>query len=84
MPKRTRISEPDRDGLTTTIEQENPRAENIYISISYRVPNLITKPESYLAMRMLEDTLTGSDSRMLYKKMVKEKRLALGVFGSYS
>jgi len=83
LPEHTRISEPDCDGLTTTIEQENPRAENIYISISYRVPTLITKPEAYLAMRMLEDTLTGSDSRMLCKKMVKEKRLALSVSGGY-
>jgi zinc protease len=84
LPERTRMSEPDRDGLTTTIEQENPRTENIYISISYRVPTLITKPEDYLAIRLLEDTLTGSDSRMLYKKMVKDKRLALGVSSSYS
>ena len=82
LPERARIPEPDRDGLTTTIEQENPRAENIYISVSYRAPALITKPEAYLAMRMLEDTLNGSD-RALYQKMVKEKRLALGVSGSY-
>jgi zinc protease len=84
LPEHTRIAEPDRDGLTTTIEQENPRAENIYISISYRVPTLITKPESYLAMRMLEGALAGSDSRLLYKKMVKEKRLALGISCDYS
>ncbi len=83
LPVRSRISEPDREGVTTTIEQENPRAENIYISISYRVPTFITKPEAYLAIRMLEDTLTGSDSRELYKKMVKEKRLALDVSSSY-
>ncbi len=82
LPERTRITEPDRDGLTTTIEQENPRAENIYISISYRAPTLITKPEAYLAMNMLEGALNGSD-RVLYQKMVKEKRLALGVSGSY-
>lgn len=84
LPERTRIPEPDREKLTTTIEQENPRAENIYISISYRVPTLISKPEAYLAMCMLEGTLTGSDSRSLYKKMVKEKRLALNVSASYS
>ncbi len=84
LPEHTRISEPDRDGLTTTIEQENPRAENIYISISYRVPTLITKPESYLAMRMLDGTLAGANSRFLYNKMVKEKRLALSVSCNYA
>jgi zinc protease len=83
LSERIRISEPDRDGLTTTIEQENPRAENIYINISYHAPTLITKPEAYLAMSMLVGTLNGSD-RMLYQKMVKEKRLALSVSSSYT
>lgn len=84
LPTHTRIPEPDREGLTMTLEQENPRAENIYINISYRVPTLITKPEAYLAMRMLESTLTGSDSRKLYKQMVKEKRLALSITCVYN
>lgn len=84
LPKCERIPEPDREGLTTTIEHENPRAENIYINISYRAPTLISKSEAYLAMRMLEATLTGSDSRVLTKQMIKEKRLALGVESRYS
>ncbi|MCE2716627.1 MAG: M16 family metallopeptidase [Pseudomonadota bacterium] len=84
LPVVDRAVEPDREGLTTTIEQENPKAENIYIKIAYRVPTLIEKPEAYLAMRMLEATLTGSDSRLLTKQMVKEKRLALGVECDYS
>lgn len=79
-----RIPEPDREGITTTVEQENPRAKNIYISISYRVPTFIKNPEAFLTMSLLEETLTGSDSRMLYKKMVKEKKLALGVSASYN
>lgn len=83
LPKCRRISEPDRDGLTTTIEQENPRAENIYISISYRAPTLITKPKEYLVMGVLGSALNGSD-RVLYKKMVKEKRLALAVSSNYT
>jgi len=83
LPVRSRILEPEREGLTSTLEQENPRAENIYINIFYRVPTLNAKPEAYLAMRVLEDTLTGTDSRKLRKKMVKEKRLALGVSGHY-
>lgn len=84
LPNHNRIAEPDRDGLTMTIEQENSRAENIYISISYRVPTFIKKPEAYLVMRILEDTLTGSDSRVLCQKMVKERRLALSLSSSYS
>lgn len=84
LPARVRISEPDREGLAMTLEQENPRAENIYISISYRVPTLVARPEAYLAMRTLESTLAGSDSRMLTKKMVKEKRLALSVSCVYT
>lgn len=83
LSERIRIPEPDHDGLTTTLEQENSRAENIYVSISYRVPTLITKPEAYLAMSMLVGTLNGSD-RVLYQKMVKEKRLALGVSSGYA
>jgi zinc protease len=82
LQERRRISEPDREGLTTTIEQENPRAENIYISISYRAPTLITKPKEYLAMNMLEKTMNGSD-HALYQKMVKEKHLALAISSSY-
>lgn len=84
LPIRSRIPEPDREGLTVTIEQENPRSENIYINVLYRVPTLIAKPEAYLAMKMLESTLTGSDSRLLAKQMVKEKKLALGVTSHYS
>jgi len=83
LPLRSRIPEPQRQGLTATLEQENPRAENIYINIFYRVPTLNTQPEAYLAMRVLEDALTGTDSRKLRKQMVKEKRLALGVSGRY-
>ncbi len=83
LPTRKRIPEPDREGLTTTIEQENSRAENIYIQISYHAPTLITKPEAYQQIQMLIATLFGSDSRFLYKKMVKEKHLALGVSGGY-
>ena len=83
LPIRKRIPEPDREGLTTTIEQENPRSENIYIEISYHAPTLITKPEEYQKIQMLIATLFGSDSRVLYKKMIKEKHLALAVSGSY-
>lgn len=83
LSERIRIPEPDHDGITTTIEQENPRAENIYVSISYRTPTLIKKPEAYLAMTMLVGILNGSD-RVLYQKMVKEKRLVLNVSSSYN
>lgn len=84
LPARERTQEPDREGLTTTIEQENPRAENIYIQVFYKAPSLITKPEAYLAMRMLESALTGSDSRLLTRQMIKEKRLALSLGCDYS
>ncbi len=84
LPSRERLMEPNREGLTTTVEQENPRSENIYIEISYRVPTLIKKPEEFQKMQMMISTLFGSDSRLIYKKMVKEKRLALDVSGNYS
>lgn len=84
LPARKRMPEPNREGLTTTVEQENLRAENIYIEIFYRVPTLIKNSADFLKMQMLVSTLFGSDSRELYKKMVKEKRLAIDISASYS
>jgi len=83
LPTRQRIPEPARQGLTTTIEQENPKSENIYIEIRYRAPTLITKPEEFQKMKMLVETLFGNDTRTLYKEMVKEKHLALTVSCNY-
>lgn len=84
MPTRNRLSEPSREGLTTTVEQENPRAENIYVEIFYRAPTLIKNAAEFLKMQMLVSTLFGSDSRKIYKKMVKEKRLVVDMSANYS
>ncbi|MCX7343614.1 MAG: pitrilysin family protein [Proteobacteria bacterium] len=83
-PVRKRMAEPSREGLTTTVEQENPRAENIYIEIFYKAPTLVKKPEDFQKMQVMLSALFGSESRALYKEMVKEKRLALDVSGSYA
>ena len=53
LPVRKRMPEPDREGLTTTVEQENPRAENIYIEIFYKVPTLIKNPQDFLKMHQV-------------------------------
>ena len=84
IPERKRIAEPDREGLTTTIEQENARSENIYITISYRAPTLIKKPEAFFVMGLLQATLCGNQNGSLYQKMVKEKSLALSVSCRYA
>ncbi len=84
LPARKRIPEPDREGLTATIEQESKRVENVMLSISYRAPTFAAQPEKMLAMRLLEDSLVGTDNRELVKEIIKNKRLALELSADYS
>lgn len=83
LPERNRIPEPDREGLTTTIEQESKRIENVMISFDYRVPSFATQPEKMLAMQLLISSLVVTDTRDFTKDIVKNKRLALAVSADY-
>lgn len=83
VPARQRIPEPNREGLTSFIEQESKRMENIEIAIDYAVPTFIKQPEKMLAMQLLVSILAGSDERYIAKEIVKEHRLALAVSANY-
>lgn len=83
LPERNRVNEPDREGLTTTIEQESKRIENIIITFDYRVPTFITQPEKMFAMQLLVSVLVGADTRDFSKDIVKNKRLALAISADY-
>lgn len=83
LPVHQRIPEPDREGLTSFIEQESKRIENIMITVDYAVPTFIKHPEKMLAMQLLVSVLTGSDERHIVKKIIKEHRLALAINADY-
>lgn len=83
LPERARIPEPDREGLTATVEQESKRIENVMVTFDYRVPTFIMQPEKMFAMQLLVSALVGSDTRNFSKDIVKNKRLALAVSADY-
>ena len=81
LPKRKRCKEPDHQGVTSSIEQENPRIEAINYSIYYRAPSYASK--HFFPLLVLEQIMGGNALSRLYDDLVEEKKIALSVGCGY-
>lgn len=83
LSSRMRTPEPARDGITTTIEQESERMENIVLEFDYHMPTFAQDSKKMITMQVLLSILTGSNVRNFFKTLVKDKRLALSLSVDY-
>jgi zinc protease len=83
-PMRKRPQEPDHNGVTIYISQENKRSANTILYYSYRIPAFHKMLDGEFEALIIFEHIFGSNStNPLYKDLIIEKKLALdlGVSG---
>jgi zinc protease len=84
VPPRVRPTEPDHDGITTHIEQENKRNSLIILGWYYAAPShRLGEAKHCFPLIVLSQILGGNDTTQFYKHFVEEKKLALSISSSY-
>lgn len=77
-PVRKRPQEPNHNGVTLSLSQENKRSANTIIYYSYRIPAFHKMLDNEFEALLILEHIFGSDStNPLYKDLVIEKKLAL-------
>ena len=80
IPKRVRPQEPDHQGITQSIRQDNPRNSLVIFEWMYASPNHTQGlKQHYYPLQVLAHIIGGTYTRHLHKLLVEEKKLALSV-----
>jgi zinc protease len=84
IPKRLRQQEPDHQGITSYIRQENKRNSLVMFEWVYAAPNHNKgSKHHYYPLQILAEIVGGAETRFLYKKLVEEEKLALDFSCNY-
>lgn len=85
LPKRTRIQNPPRDGVTQTIVQYNKRNSLIMTLISYDAPHFhqLKDKKTYYALNLLSQIIAGNDMTDIAQEIVEKKKHAIALSTDY-
>lgn len=77
-PIRKRPQEPNHNGVTIALSQENKRSANTIIFYSYRIPAFHKMPDNeFEALVIFEHIFSSNSTNPLYKDLITEKKQAL-------
>lgn len=76
--KRMRHQDPKIEGLSRTVVQENKRASMVFCEMVYPSPSIqeVKDPSIIMAYSIAAFLLGGNDVSLLYKNLVRDKKLA--------
>lgn len=79
--KRVRHQDPKIEGLSRTVVQENKRASMVFCELAYLSPSMqeAKDPSKIMAYSIAAFLLGGNDVSLLYKDLVRSKKLATSV-----
>lgn len=79
--KRIRHQDPKIDGLSRSVIQENKRASMVFCELAYPSPSIqeAKAPSKIMAYSIAAFMLGGNDVSLLYKDLVRNKKLATSV-----
>jgi zinc protease len=79
--KRVRHQDPKIEGLSRTVVQENKRASMVFCELAYPSPSIqeAKDPSIIMACSIASFLLGGNDVSLLYKDLVRHKKLATSV-----
>lgn len=85
IPLKNRTPEPSHAGITTHLEQENPRHSLVSVYSYFEAPNYrMGKTENFYPLIALSKILGGNTTARLYRILVEEQKIAVSVDCSYN
>ena len=84
IPVKNRTPEPSHAGITTHLEQESARHSLVSVYSYFEAPNYrMGKTENFYPLIALSKILGGNETARLYRILVEEQKIAVGVSCSY-
>lgn len=81
LPKRQRVKEPDHQGVTVSVTQENPRIEAVHHALTYKAPE--RSSPHYYPLLVMTQIMSGNALSRLPEDMVEDKKIAVAADCGY-
>ena len=80
--KRKRLEEPNLQGMTRTLIDENKRSSMVIIQLAYKTPSLreLKSTKKLMAYSVASYMLGGNDMSLFYKELVRKNKWATNVY----